>query len=78
MPAKILRLFERGSVFNNHKVLSGLAGKIAVLLGQFVAKKIAGKKGRAGNNSRFAVILATNDHKRTRMNTERQATDITD
>ena len=28
LPAKILRLFERGSVFNNHKVLSGLAGKI--------------------------------------------------
>jgi hypothetical protein len=32
LPAKILRLFERGRVFNNHKVLLGLAGKICVCI----------------------------------------------
>ncbi|HRG25755.1 MAG TPA: hypothetical protein PLL23_15240, partial [Chitinophagaceae bacterium] len=39
LPAKILRLFERRRVLINHKVLSGLAGKICGLSCHFVAKK---------------------------------------
>ena len=43
LPAKILRPFERGSVFNNHKVLSGLAGKILhAFLKSMLIREISG------------------------------------
>ena len=70
LPAKILRLFESGSVFNNRKVLLCLAGKIWVLSWQQKSlaeasfpflppyrQKLAGKKGRTGRISRFAVNI---------------------
>ena len=56
-PAKPLRLYDRGSLNQFSNSLLGFAGKIRGLFVPIRGKKIAGKKGRTGNNTRFAVIL---------------------